>query len=256
MDVVIIGGSAAGLKAACRIARLQPDARVKVLVKGEHFGYSGCGLPYFLSGDVPSYGNLISTSDGMIKDELYFKEVKGIEVLNHHEALRIDRSARLVFCKDKQHEIEVSFPYDKLVIATGTNPITPSIPGINVHGVCYFSKPSDALALHEDLTRGKIETVTIFGGGFIGLELCEAFKSLWDVNVNLIELQSRVAAGLLDEEMSMMIEDELLRHEISLHLTFSCREIVQVDDSVIVKGSDGNEIRADRVIIAAGVLHK
>ena len=112
MDVVVVGGSVAGLKAACRIARLQPDARIRVLVKDDYFGYSLCGLPYYLSGDIASLEMLATTPNGTLRDRTYFRDVKGIEVLPRHEVFAIDRAARYVRCRIPDGDREATFPYD------------------------------------------------------------------------------------------------------------------------------------------------
>lgn len=251
MEVIVIGGSAAGLKAACRISRLQPDARVRVLVKDKYFAYSNCGLPYYLSGDVDNFESLISTPNGTIKDERYFREVKNIEVLADHEVVAIDRSARLVRCKGGDRA--ETFPYDKLVIATGISPILPAIPGSDTNSVRTFTKPEDALILREELKANKIDKVIIIGGGFIGLELCEAFRSLWGVEVELVELQNRLLSELVDIDIARLVEDEIIKHGIKLQLGCGCREIVEEDDRLCIFDNSGDMIEADRVILASGV---
>lgn len=254
MDVVVIGGSAAGLKAACRIARLQPDANVKVLIKSDKFGYSSCGLPYLLSGDLASYDVLISTANGTIKDQKYFRNVKSIDVLPLHEAYEIDRNARLVRGKNLTTGEEFVFPYDRLVIATGSVPIVPTVPGTESSGgVMFFSRPDDAIRLRAELERGEIERASIIGAGFIGIELCEAFSALWGIQVDLIEMQSQVLAGLVDVEIARMIEEELKNQGISLLLGCGCREIVGKDSKVCIFDSHGEALETDRIIIATGV---
>ncbi len=253
MDVVVIGGSAGGLKAACRIGRLKPDAHITVLVKDRHFGYSGCGLPYFLSGDVMGYDDLISTASGTIKDEQYFREVKGINILSRHEALTIDRSARAVHCRDLESNREMNLPYDCLVIATGTNPMPVVIPGADSDKISYFTKPDDALKLRADLETGKIESVSIIGGGYIGLELCEAFSAMWGVKPRLVEIRQHVLPGILDTELACLVEDELRRNGVDLMLGSRCQQIVEDDGKMCLITMDGSKLPADRVILATGM---
>ena len=253
MEVVVIGGSVAGLKAACRISRLQPDARVRVLVKDRKFGYSASGLPYYLSGDVDSYAALVSTPNGTLKDERYFREVKGVEVLTRHEVTAIDRAARIVRCRMLDADCEVAFPYDKLVLATGSQPVLPAIPGADTPGVRLFVHPEDAIQLRDDLEHGRIEKVAIIGAGIVGLELCEAFRSMWGVEVDLIELQPRVLSGLLDTELARLVEDELQSRGINLLLGCGCREIIADEDKICVFDNSGDMLQADRIILATGV---
>jgi NADPH-dependent 2,4-dienoyl-CoA reductase/sulfur reductase-like enzyme/rhodanese-related sulfurtransferase len=253
MDVVVVGGSAAGLKAACRIARLQPDARIRVLVKDEYFGYSLCGLPYYLSGDVASLEMLAMTPNGTLKDQAYFRDVKGIEVLTRHEVFLLDRAARYIRCHILDSDRETTFPYDKLVIATGAKPLLPAIPGLETPGVTFFTRPAEALKLREDLERGRVGKVAILGGGFIGLELCEAFHALWGVEVDLVEFQPNVLPGLLDVEFARLVEAELARHDIGMNLGCGCSEIIGEDDKLCLFSNAGDMIKADRIVVATGV---
>ncbi len=253
MEVIVIGGSAAGLKAACRISRLQPDASVKVLVKDRHFGVSTCGLTFFLSGEIDSYTSLVSTPNGTIKDEKYYRDVKGIEVVPNHEVTAVDRVSRAVRCINHENQQSQSFPYDKLVIATGSKPINPAIPGIDTPGITHFTTLDHAIQLRQDLQKGLIDKVAIVGAGFIGLELCEALRSMWGVEVDLIELQPQVLAGLVDREIALLIEEELVSQGVKIRLGCRCSEILRDEGSLCVFDLAGERIDADRLIIASGV---
>ncbi len=253
MDVLVIGGSAGGLKAACRIGRLKPDAHITVLVKDRHFGYSGCGLPYFLSGDVNDYDELISTANGTIKNERYFREVKGINILPLHEALTVDRSARAVRCRDLESNREMDLPYDALVIATGSSPMPAVIPGADSDMISYFTTPNDALKLRRDLETGKIGSVSIIGGGYIGLELCEAFSVMWGVDVRLAEIRTHVLPRILDAELACLVEDELRKNSVELMLGCRCHEIVEANSKVCMYADDGTRHPADRIILTTGM---
>ena len=253
MEVVIIGGSAAGLKAACRISRLQPDAGVRVLVREERFAYSNCGLPYYVSGDIESFEELIKAPNGIIKDEKYFRDVKGFEVLSGREVTTIDRAARLIRCSNLNRSGDETYPYDRLVIATGAIPIIPAIPGTDVTGVMTFNRAEDAIRLRSDLEANRIDKVVIIGAGLIGLELCDALRALWGVDVELIELRSHVLAGLVDQELASLIEEEILTQGISLQLGCRCREIVEDDGKVCIFDNSGDMIKADRIILTSGV---
>ncbi|MCF7809729.1 FAD-dependent oxidoreductase [bacterium] len=253
MDIVVIGGSASGLKAACRISRLQPDAKVRVLVKDKYFATSNCGFPFFLSGDVDSFDRLIDTPNGTVKDEKYFRDVKGVEVLIKHEVVSIDRAARLVRCKVDGGTREATFPYDKLVIATGSIPVAPAIPGVDSNGVLTFSRAEDVIQLRKELETNKIEKVIIVGGGFIGLELCDAFHSMWGVDVDLVDLQNHLLSNIVDIEIAKLIEAELIKQGIRIQLECGCREIIEESNRICIFDNEGDMIQADRVILTSGV---
>ncbi len=249
MEVVIIGGSVAGLKAACRISRLQSDARVRVLVSDSRFGYSQCGLSYFLAGELDNYTDLISTSSGTVRDERYFREVKGVEILTCHKVLTLDRAARQVHCRELNTDQEVTFLYDKLVIATGTKPVLPAIPGTDTTGVSLFAHIDDAIQLRKDLEQHRIEKVAIIGAGFVGLELCEAFSSLWNVDVDLIDLQPQLLSGLQDVELARLVEAELQGKGVNLWLGFGCREITARNGRLCLFDSSDHMIQADQIVL-------
>lgn len=253
MEVIVIGGSAAGLKAACRISRLQPDVKVTVIVKERHFGYSTCGMAYFLSGDVDSHTDLLSTQAGTLKDTKYYQAVKGVTVLNELEAVSIDRVGRLVHCKDVHNGANKSFPYDKLIIATGTKPLAPSIPKINGEDSLFFHTLEDAIKLRRNLEKGKIGDVTIIGGGFIGVELCEAFTAMWGVETRLIELQPHILSRILNTEMSKLVESEFIEQGIELRLGRSCRQINRKGEGFEIVDDKGELFKTDRVLFATGV---
>lgn len=253
MEVIVVGGSAAGLKAACRISRLQPDANVKVLVRDRFFGYSACGMPYYLSGDIDRYTDLISTANGTIKDEVFFKNVKGVEVITRHEVTGIDRRSRKIQCRDLENDELKIFPYDRLVLATGSIPMLPAIPGIHQPGIVHFTKLESAMELRRELETGKITRVAIIGGGFIGIELCEAFRAMWGVDVELIELQPHVLPTLLDPELSMLVESELFRQGITVRLGCRCKEIVTENDRLCLFDSAGDMISVDKIVVTTGL---
>lgn len=254
MEVIVIGGSAAGLKAACRIRRLQPDANVTVVVREEIFGYSTCGMAYYLSGDIDNYKDLITTPAGTFKDEKYFRDVKGVNILTRHEAVSIDRIARFVRCVDLRTNSPQTLPYDNLVIATGASPLLPGIPGITLPGVEYFHTLKDAINTRQALEQGKISSVAIIGGGFIGIELCEAFRAMWGVDVHLIELRTHVLSGILDPELSRLVESELIEQGVNLRLGCNCREIKRIGDHLVLIDGSGEEITFDKVFVVTGVI--
>lgn len=252
MNVVVIGASAAGLKAACRVKRLRPEANVTVIEKGKHISYSACGLPYFLSGDVDSFRELNTTAYDVVKDVDYFRDTKGVEVMTGTMAVSINPDKRYIEVVQEGGEV-ITMNYDKLVIATGANPAIPDIPGVDLEGVCTFTKAEDAIELRKALQTGQIGKAAVIGAGFIGVELCEAFTAMWGVEVELFEMLEQPLSKMLDREMAMIVEKELL--ENGVETLFGCRieGIEKKDDVLNVVTDKGRFSGFDRVIIAAGV---
>jgi len=120
--VVIIGGVALGPKAACRFKRLEPESEVIILEKDRFISYGGCGIPFYLSGEVSDIKELQSTSYHVLRDENFFEQAKGVKVFTQVEAQKIDRNSKKVLAFDHKNQEEKIFPYDKLVLATGAFP--------------------------------------------------------------------------------------------------------------------------------------
>jgi NADPH-dependent 2,4-dienoyl-CoA reductase/sulfur reductase-like enzyme len=122
LRIIIVGGVAAGPKAAAKITRLAPDADVTIIEKGVFLSYAGCGLPYYVSGVVPDQADLMSTPAGALRDEVFFLNVKNVHVHNRTLVTEIDREGRRVRARDMQSGDERWLPYDRLILATGAEP--------------------------------------------------------------------------------------------------------------------------------------
>lgn len=254
MKILVIGARAAGLKAACRVKRLLPAADVTVLEEGHYISYASCGLPYFLSADVEDFRQLLSTPYNVERTPEYFASAKDVQVLTGIRAERIDTSEKKVQCKDVASGKPSEFSYDKLVLTTGARPILPEIKGIDLPGVYTFTRPKDAIELREAAGRNQLERVAIIGAGYIGCELCEAFKALWGIETVLFESESQVLPEMLDPEVARVVENELERQDVELHLGRDVREI-RVKGNKLNLISDDNFSFAgfDRVVLCAGV---
>jgi len=151
MNVVVIGGVAAGMSAAAKIKRLKSDARVTVYEKGSFFSYGACGLPYYVAGMEEEYSRLIvRTPEAFVRD--------GIEPLRHHEVLSVEPEAKIVHVKNLETGKEFVKGYDRLMVASGAQPVRPEIPGIDKEGIYFFKTMEDGIAL-KDAVAGKKKNV-------------------------------------------------------------------------------------------------
>ena len=142
--IVVIGGVACGPKAAARIKRLNPEADVTIIEKGELLSYAGCGLPFYISGEVHDHNELMATPTGVVRDTQFFHMVKDITVLNHTLAKSVDRQKKTV-CVVKTDSAECTeIPYDALVLAVGSKNFQPPIPGLDLKGVNFLQTVEDA----------------------------------------------------------------------------------------------------------------
>ncbi len=199
MRVVIIGGVAVGPKTAARLRRLNPEAEITIVEKGKVLSYAGCGMPYYVSGDVAESKNLMDTPAGVIRDSLFFLNVKGITVLDRTLAEKIDRKKKTVSVVHLETGENKTLPYDKLVLATGGSPIELPIPGKELNHVFRMWQPEDALSMREFIYEKKPKKAVIIGGGLIGIEMTEALAKQ-GLQVAVLEMLPSILPGLLDEE--------------------------------------------------------
>ena len=179
--ILIIGGVAAGPKAACRLKRLQPGWDVTVIDQDSLISYGGCGIPYYVCGDVSDESELRSTSFHMVRDEQFFADTKGVTVLTRTRALGIDRQARTVHVRNLDSGEESRLPYDKLLLATGSQPVDLPIPGIDLDGVFTIANLHKGIEIKRRIAGGEVAKAVVVGGGAIGIEMAEALTDLWGV---------------------------------------------------------------------------
>jgi NADPH-dependent 2,4-dienoyl-CoA reductase/sulfur reductase-like enzyme/rhodanese-related sulfurtransferase len=254
LNVVIIGGVAAGPKAGCRIKRLMPEARVTMVDRDSLISYGGCGIPFYVSGDVSELQGLLSTSFHMVRDAEFFRGAKGLEVLTRTEAVAIDRGAKSVRVRELATGAGRDLAYDKLVIATGSTPFAAPIPGAELEGVLPVANLHHAETIKQMVAQGQVESAAVVGAGATGLEMAEAMADLWGVEVHLFEIADRVLPGALDPEMAAMLASHLGRQEgVHLHLGQGLEEITGQDGRVSAVRSGGREFPVELVILATGV---
>jgi len=251
--IVIIGGVAAGPKAACRLKRLLPDAEVTVVDQDSLISYGGCGIPYYVSGDVSDEKELRSTSFHMVRDEFFFAKAKGVTTLTSTRALAIDRKIRSVLVEDVQSGEQKSLPYDKLLLATGSQPLILPIPGAEADGVFTISDLHKAIAIKDRIAKGMVGKAVVIGGGAIGIEMAEALTDLWGVEVTLLEFQKQLLPGIVDWPLAQILEKHLADHNITVCTGEGAEEIVVEGGKAVAVKSAKRTVETDLVIMAAGV---
>ncbi|WP_456328063.1 FAD-dependent oxidoreductase [Archaeoglobus sp.] len=252
MDIVVVGGGACGLKAACRARRRNEEANITVFDASPYPSLGRCGLPYYVGGIVHTVDDLRKTLAGTVRDENYFKKVKNIDVLTRTKAVRIDREKRIVkIVKPDGSEDELN--YDYLVLATGAKPIRLNIPNADAEGVTTLFNPEDAEKILDMWDEGILEKAVIIGGGLIGMETAEALSNL-DVEVTIVEIMDYILPALLDREMAMLVESYLKEKGINVMTKSTVTEILTKDGRVSgVKINGTKELQCDLVLMAVGV---
>jgi NADPH-dependent 2,4-dienoyl-CoA reductase/sulfur reductase-like enzyme/rhodanese-related sulfurtransferase len=251
--VVVIGGVALGPKAACRLKRLEPDCDITIIDQDEYISYGGCGIPYFLSGDISDVRELMSTSAHLQRTPEFFRDAKDVRVRTRTRALSIDRTSKTVRVRDLASEVEEDIPYDRLVIATGSVPNRPPIPGIGLPGVIAISDIHSAVAVKDRISSGRVDRAAILGAGAIGCEMAEALGDLWGIETHVIEMQDRVLAGIIDRSFAEIVRVHMEQKGVFLHLGCRVTEIREKEEGRLEVIMPGGSIQADLVIPAVGV---
>jgi NADPH-dependent 2,4-dienoyl-CoA reductase/sulfur reductase-like enzyme/rhodanese-related sulfurtransferase len=204
LKIIVIGGVAAGPKAAAKIVRLNPEAEVTLLEKGKFISYAGCGLPYYVSGVVKEQKDLMSTPIGVLRDPAFFQNVKNVKVLTETEALEIDRARKRVRARRNGVAEDFWLDYDKLVVATGARPIVPPVPKVTLEGITTLHSLADAERIKALVAQDKARDVVMIGGGLIGVEAVEALAEC-DCRVTVVEMLPQILR-MLDWEMARLVE--------------------------------------------------
>jgi NADPH-dependent 2,4-dienoyl-CoA reductase/sulfur reductase-like enzyme/rhodanese-related sulfurtransferase len=252
--IVIIGGVAAGPKTACRVKRLMPDALVTVIDQDNLISYGGCGIPYYVSGDVSDEKELRSTSFHVIRDEQFFENAKGVTVLTRTRALSINRQEKTVTIKNLDSGEQNQIAYDKLVLATGSTPNRLSIPGADLEGVYTITDIHKAVAVKKDLAQGKVNKAVVIGGGAIGLEMAEALADLWGIETTVLEYMDQLLPRIVDAPFAAMLAKHLRDNNVKI-FTGESATAIEADDTgrVCRVVTPQRIIEANLVIMSVGV---
>ncbi len=252
--ILIIGAVALGPKVACRVKRLDPDAEVIMIDRDDRISYGGCGIPYFIGGDVADIDGLQTTSAHVVRDAQFFKDAKGVQVLTRCEAMSIDRADKSVHVRYLDTGCREIISYDKLVIATGATPVVPSIPGRELPGVTPVADLHHAQRIKERITGGRVNRAVVIGGGAIGIEMAEALTDLWGVETTLVEMQSHVLPVAIGADMARILERHMEAKGVRLMLSQSVQRIIgDPDTGVTAVETAAGTIPCDLVVQAVGV---
>ena len=242
MRLLVIGGSDAGIAAGLRARELDSSVEVTVVVADAFPNFSICGLPYYLSGDVSDWRDLAhrTTTD---------LEQAGIQLLLDHTARAIDPGAKQVTITNPGGG-DRQLGYDQLVVGTGAVPVRPPIDGLDLDGVHVLHTMGDTFALHHTLTAGARSAV-IVGGGYIGLEMAEAFTAR-GLAVTLIE-QAPAVMPTVDIELGWVLGQELRRHHVQVVNDVTVKAIHRENGGLVVAGEPDFAVTADLVLVVVGV---
>jgi len=245
MKLVIVGGVAGGAAAAARARRLSEDAQIIIFERGEYVSFANCGLPYY-AGDIIKERKalIVQTPQGL-------KKRFNIDVRTRSLVQKIDVAKKEIRVKDLAAGKEYSETYDHLILSPGAEPIRPPFEGADAPCVHVVRTIPDIDLIKEKLDSGGIKKAVVIGAGFIGLEMAENLRER-GVETYLIEKMDQVMP-FFDKDMAVMLEREIIAHDVRLYLAEEVIKIAQGDGAYLVQTASGKGLGADLVIMAIGV---
>jgi NADPH-dependent 2,4-dienoyl-CoA reductase/sulfur reductase-like enzyme/rhodanese-related sulfurtransferase len=249
--IIVIGGSAAGPKAASKARRMDEDAEITIFQKASDLSMASCGYPYYVGGFFDDRSQLLCSPAGVVRDAKFFWNAKKINTRVLTEVTRIDRKQKMVEFTDLTTGKAGTAAYDKLVIATGSNARKPPVPGVELAGITTLQSLSDADYLRKIKDEGVIKKAVVIGGGLIGIETLEALH-LAGIHITLIELLPQLLT-FLDKHMARLVE-KYVQTKVNVILQNGVASFLG-ENGVLkaVKLQDGTEIPCDLAVVAIGV---
>lgn len=252
--IVIIGAVALGPKVACRLKRLDANAEITLLDRDNLISYGGCGIPYYVGGDISDLEDLYSTSAHIIRDRHFFENCKGINVRTEVEAVAINRDNSTVTIRNLRNGRREHLAYDKLVLATGATPVRPPFPGSTLKNVFILANLHEAERLKTLMSQGKVGTAVVIGGGAIGVEICEAMTDLWSIATHLVEMEDQVLPTLLGKCIARIVKAHLEEKGVKVLVEDRVDRIsVDNETGMYQVKTTKTTITTDIVVLATGV---
>lgn len=242
---VIIGGVAGGATTAARLRRRDETMQIIMLERGEYISYANCGLPYYIGDVIKSRENLMLQTPQAMKNKF------NIDVRVSNEVTRILPEEKKIEVKNLATGESYEESYDNLVLATGSSPVKPPIPGIESENIFTLWSVPDTDRIKAYLAEKKPKRAAVVGGGFIGLEMAENLHGA-GLEVAVIEMQNQVMAPL-DLEMANLIHENMRMNQIQLILEDGVKEFRHKDGAIKIALASGTEIETDMVILSIGV---
>jgi len=251
--IVVIGGSAAGPKAAAKARRIDNDAEVIILQKDGDLSMASCGYPYYVGGCFDDRNMLLCTPAGVVRSPQFYLNAKDIDAQVHTEVTAIDRERRMLSFRKTVTGETGEITYDKLIIATGSVPRMPPVPGAGLEGITTLQSMGDADFLRKVADEGKIKKAVVIGGGLIGIETCEALQ-LAGIEITVIELLPQLLT-FLDWEMAKLVENHVRAKGANVITDNGIAEFLGENGKLTgVKLQNGTELPCELAVVAIGVV--
>lgn len=249
--IVVVGGSAAGPKAAAKARRIDHGAEITIIQKDPDLSMASCGYPYYVGGFFDDRNKLLCTPTGVTRDPKFFMNAKAIEARTEVEVTAIDKDNHTVTCQDLNSDSNETLEYDKLIVCTGSKGKLPPIPGIELDGITTLMSMRDADYLRGIRDENRIKEVAIIGGGLIGIETCEALQ-LAGMKVTVVELLPQILT-FLDWELAKLVENHISSKSVNVITDNGIAEVLGEDGKLTgIKLQDGTELPCELAVMAIG----
>ncbi|MEN6618771.1 MAG: FAD-dependent oxidoreductase [Rikenellaceae bacterium] len=250
--IIVIGGSAAGPKAASKARRMDENAEITIYQKTSDLSMASCGYPYYIGGFFDDRNQLLCSPAGVIRDSKFFWNAKKITTRVNTEITAIDRQKKCIEFTDMVNGQKGTAEYDKLIIATGAIPRKPPVPGIDLEGITTLQSLPDADYLRKVSDDGEIKKAVVIGGGLIGIETCEALH-LAGMEITLIELLPQLLT-FLDRQMASLVQ-KYVQSKANVILENGVTSFLGENGKLTaVKLQNGTEIPCELAVVAIGVV--
>ncbi|NLT58046.1 MAG: FAD-dependent oxidoreductase [Clostridiales bacterium] len=244
MKVLIVGGVAGGASAAARLRRLDENAQVILIERGEYVSYASCGLPYYIGGEITQKSALsVQTPESL-------RLRQNLDVRIRQEVVALHPDKRQVEIRDLQRGVTYIEDYDKLVLSPGAEPVRPPFPGVDDPRVFTLRTIPDTYRIDEFIKENAPRRALVVGAGFIGLEMAENLTHV-GMEVTVAELSDHVVASL-DADMAADVHSYLERQGVRLLLQNGVQAIEPFEDHLHVQLSQGS-LDVDIVLLSIGV---
>ncbi|EOX4082306.1 FAD-dependent oxidoreductase [Vibrio alginolyticus] len=229
--IVIIGGVAGGASAAARARRLSEDAEIIMFERGPFVSFANCGLPYHIGGDIQERSKLL------LQTPESFLARFNVDVRVMNEVVSINRQDKTVTVNNLLDGSEYQESYDFLLLSPGAGPVVPPIPGIDNPLTHSLRNIPDMDRIIKTIETNKVEHATVLGGGFIGLEMMEAFHQL-GIKTTLVEMADQVMTPV-DREMAGFAHAEIREKGIDLKLGVALESVKFVPNEHVASFDSG-----------------
>lgn len=242
---LIVGGVAGGATTAARLRRRDESMNIIMFEKGDYISYANCGLPYYI-------GDVIKSRDALLlQTPEAMKKKYNIDVRISNEVTKIIPEQKKVVVRNLKTGETYEENYDNLVLATGSSPLKPPIPGIEADNIFTLWTVPDTDMIKSYIEKTNAKSVAVIGGGFIGLETAENLHSA-GLDVTLIEKDKQVMPPI-DSDMANLLHENMIDNNINLILNDGVKEFVNNNGTTTVNLTSGKSVNVDMVVVSIGV---